>query len=201
MEKVKDTGKIHIRDLTRCGAEELFPADKGEEFCRRFHFNKEDLAHILGIREALLPILDPWIFYIVKEQTIFFGITLGKGPDELIRLYLDHDSISDAYLVECVGCYLLERLYLLLPPLVHTATGLWPGALDFTDRAEELKRLEKLLLATECTIRVMEGGELEPGESVFCSAPLLDEKQECFGHICETCPRKADCPIGESMIN
>ena len=194
-------GKLTIREISPCGVEKLFPQDALPEFLDRFHYDPADTGHILGLREAMLPLVAPEVCFHIKEREIFLGITLGDGADGLQELYLAHQQVGDAYIIECIRCYLLDRIYSLLPELIYREAGRWIGTLRFPEDADSLSFLRDVLLPAGSSIRVSPCGSLIPGPSVLCRAVLSEEKCRDMGGVCAHCSRKADCPMSKTVLH
>ena len=193
--------KLTIREISPCGVEKLFPTEALPEFAHRFHYDPSEMQHIMGLREALLPLITPEVSCRIKEQEIFLGITLGDGADGLRELYLAHQQVGDAYITECIGCYLLNEIYSLLPELVYHEAEKWIGALSFPEDTDSLVFIRDTLAASGCSISINPYGSLIPGPSVLCKAVLSEEKSPAVGSICAHCSRKADCPMGKTVLH
>ena len=53
-------------------------------------------------------------------------VTLGNGMDELSELYLNHEQIQEAYIVDCVSLMLLSKAYAEFAHVVEEQSGLYP---------------------------------------------------------------------------
>ena len=89
------------------------------EFCSRFHFPPDDLPHIQAIYTALLPLVESYAYYSLDQDLDWVSlphyaygfVTLGNGVDELSELYLNHEQIQEAYIVDCISLMLLSKAY------------------------------------------------------------------------------------------
>ena len=89
------------------------------EFCSRFHFPPDDLPHIQAIYTALLPLVESYAYYSLAQDLdgvslphyAYGFVTLGNGVDELSELYLNHEQIQEAYIVDCISLMLLSKAY------------------------------------------------------------------------------------------
>ena len=89
------------------------------EFCSRFHFPPDDLPHIQAIYTALLPLVESYAYYSLDQDLdgvslphyAYGFVTLGNGVDELSELYLNHEQIQEAYIVDCISLMLLSKAY------------------------------------------------------------------------------------------
>ena len=91
------------------------------EFCSRFHFPPDDMPHIQAIYTALLPLVESYAHYSLDQDLdgvslphyAYGFVTLGNGVDELSELYLNHEQIQEAYIVDCISLMLLSKACLL----------------------------------------------------------------------------------------
>ena len=69
-----------------------------KDFCDRFHFPAKELRRIQAIYQALLPLVDCYAYYSLKQDLpgislshyAYGFVTLGNGVDEFSELYLNH---------------------------------------------------------------------------------------------------------------
>ena len=95
----------------KCKLTPQLSSDDWKDFCSRFHFSPADLPYIKAIYTALLPLVESCAYYSLDQNLdgIFlphyaYGfVTLGNGIDELSELYLNHEQIQEAYIVDCVS--------------------------------------------------------------------------------------------------
>ena len=103
----------------KCKLTPQLSSDDWKDFCSRFHFSPADLPYIKAIYTALLPLVESCAYYSLDQNLdgIFlphyaYGfVTLGNGIDELSELYLNHEQIQEAYIVDCVSLLLLSKAY------------------------------------------------------------------------------------------
>ena len=103
----------------KCKLTPQLSSDDWKDFCSRFHFSPADLPYIKAIYTALLPLVESCAYYSLDQNLdgIFlphyaYGfVTLGNGIDELSELYLDHEQIQEAYIVDCVSLLLLSNSF------------------------------------------------------------------------------------------
>ena len=82
-----------------------------KEFCSRFHFDNDKLPLIRAIYTAMLPLVDAFAYYSIKQDLpgvslthYAYGlVTLGNGADELSELYLNHEQLEEAYIADCLS--------------------------------------------------------------------------------------------------
>ena len=109
--------------LMKCKLTPQLSSDDWKDFCSRFHFSPADLPYIKAIYTALLPLVESCAYYSLDQNLdgIFlphyaYGfVTLGNGIDELSELYLNHEQIQEAYIVDCVSLLLLSKAYIPAP--------------------------------------------------------------------------------------
>ena len=109
------------------------------EFCSRFHFPSDALPTIRAIYTALLPLVEANAFYSLDEDLAevdfshyaYGFVTLGTGVDELSELYLNHEQIEEAYIVDCLSLMLLSNAYEEFSHAIEDQSGLHPVELSF----------------------------------------------------------------------
>lgn len=142
-----------------------------KEFCDRFHFPATDLPHIQAIYAALLPLTQCCAYYSLDQDidAIAFShyaygfVTLGSGMDELSDLYLNHEQIQEAYIVDCLSLMLLSKAYEDFAQTVEKQTGLYLAELSFLGDTYPLDFLPQMYerLAPDA-IEITEGNMLRP---------------------------------------
>ena len=116
----------------KCKLTPQLSSDDWKDFCSRFHFSPADLPYIKAIYTALLPLVESCAYYSLDQNLdgIFlphyaYGfVTLGNGIDELSELYLDHEQIQEAYIVDCVSLLLLSKAYAEFAHVIEDQSGL-----------------------------------------------------------------------------
>ena len=109
------------------------------EFCSRFHFPPDDLPHIQAIYTALLPLVESYAYYSLDQDLdgvslphyAYGFVTLGNGVDELSELYLNHEQIQEAYIVDCISLMLLSKAYEEFAHVVERQSRLYLAELSF----------------------------------------------------------------------
>ena len=162
-----------------------------KDFCSRFHFASTDLPHIQAIYTALLPLVECYAYYSLDQDLdevslshyAYGFVTLGTGLDELSELYLNHEQIQEAYIVDCISLVLLTNLHL--------------AELSFLGDTYSLDLLPQIYerLAPDA-IRLTEGLMLRPLKTATLILHLdtiahTDLKQLC--NTCATC-KNLSCP-------
>ena len=123
----------------KCKLTPQLSSDDWKDFCSRFHFSPADLPYIKAIYTALLPLVESYAYYSLDQDLdgIFlphyaYGfVTLGNGIDELSELYLDHEQIQEAYIVDCVSLLLLSKAYEEFAHVIEDQSGLSLAELSF----------------------------------------------------------------------
>lgn len=176
-----------------------------KEFCDRFHFPVTDLPHIQAIYGALLPLVECYAYYSVDQDLkavtqphyAYGFVSLGSGIDELSDLYLNHEQIQEAYIVDCLSLMLLSSAYEEFAHVVEEQTNLYLTELSFLGDTYSLDLLPQIYqnLAPD-TIEITDGDMLRPLKTatlILCldTAKTTDPKQLC--NTCANC-RNFSCP-------
>ena len=141
------------------------------EFCSRFHFPPDDLPHIQAIYTALLPLVESYAYYSLAQDLdgvslphyAYGFVTLGNGVDELSELYLNHEQIQEAYIVDCISLMLLSKAYEEFAHVVERQSRLYLAELSFLGDTYSLDLLPQIYgrLAPD-GIQLTEGQMLRP---------------------------------------
>ena len=176
-----------------------------KDFCSRFHFASTDLPHIQAIYTALLPLVECYAYYSLDQDLdevslshyAYGFVTLGTGLDELSELYLNHEQIQEAYIVDCISLMLLSKAYEEFAHVIENQTNLYPAELSFLGDTYSLDLLPQIYerLAPDA-IRLTEGLMLRPLKTATLILHLdtkahTDPKQLC--NTCATC-KNLSCP-------
>lgn len=151
-----------------------------KEFCSRFHFPLEELPNIQAIYKALLPLMESYAYYSLNQdlKEVSFShyaygfVTLGNGMDELSELYLNHEQIQEAYIVDCISLMLLSKAYEEFAHVVEEQSGLYLTELSFLGDTYSMDLLPQIYehLAPD-TIQLTEGR---------CFARLRQQHSSCI---------------------
>ena len=156
------------------------------EFCSRFHFPPDDLPHIQAIYTALLPLVESYGF-----------VTLGNGVDELSELYLNHEQIQEAYIVDCISLMLLSKAYEEFAHVVERQSRLYLAELSFLGDTYSLDLLPQIYgrLAPD-GIQLTEGQMLRPLKTATLILHLDTTTHANLKQLCNTCAtcRNFSCP-------
>ena len=123
-----------------------------KEFCSRFHFDNDKLPLIRAIYTAMLPLVDAFAYYSIKQDLpgvslahYAYGlVTLGNGVDELSELYLNHEQLEEAYIADCLSLMLLSNAYEQFAKAVEEESSLYAIELSFLGDEYPLELLPKI---------------------------------------------------------
>lgn len=71
-------------------------------------------------------------------------VTLGNGVDELSELYLNHEQIQEAYIVDCISLMLLSKAYEEFAHVVERQSRLYLAELSFLGDTYSLDLLPQI---------------------------------------------------------
>ena len=183
-----------------------------KDFCSRFHFASTDLPHIQAIYTALLPLVECYAYYSLDQDLdevslshyAYGFVTLGTGLDELSELYLNHEQIQEAYIVDCISLVLLSKAYEEFAHVIENQTNLHLAELSFLGDTYSLDLLPQIYerLAPDA-IRLTEGLMLRPLKTSTLILHLdtiahTDLKQLC--NTCATC-KNLSCPSRKASVS
>lgn len=186
----------------------LMPALSSEDwtdFCSRFHFPPADLPAIQAIYTALLPLVESYAYYSMDQDLneVTFShyaygfVTLGNGVDELSELYLNHEQIQEAYIVDCISLVLLSKAYEEFANLIESQSGLHLAELSFLGDTYSLNLLPQIYenLAPD-DICITEGQMLRPLKTATLILHLDSKVHEDIRQLCNTCAtcKNFSCP-------
>ena len=189
---------------------ELSAAD-WKDLCSRFHFPSTDLPYIKAIYTALLPLVECQAYYSWKQDLdeVFlthyaYGfVTLGNGVDELSELYLNHEQLQEAYIVDCISLMLLSKAYEQFAHVIERESGMHLVELSFLGDAYSLKLLPQIYtqLAPD-GIQITEGQMLKPLKTATLILHLDTKAQKNVRQLCDTCAacKNFSCPSRKSKI-
>ena len=123
-----------------------------KEFCSRFHFDNDKLPLIRAIYTAMLPLVDAFAYYSIKQDLpgvslahYAYGlVTLGNGVDELSELYLNHEQLEEAYIADCLSLMLLSNAYEQFAKAVEEESSLYAIELSFLGDEYPLELLPEI---------------------------------------------------------
>lgn len=180
-------------------------SDDWKEFCERFHFPSNDLPYIKAIYTALFPLVEAYAYYSLDQdiQEISYThyaygfVTLGKGIDELSELYLNHDQIQEAYIVDCISLMLLSKAYEEFANIIEEQSGLHLVELSFLGDNYSLDLLPQIYdKLSPDAIQLTDGMMLRPLKTATLILHLDMEKHSDIRQLCNTCAtcKNFSCP-------
>lgn len=176
-----------------------------KDFCSRFHFASADLPRIKSIYTALLPLTEAYAYYSLNpdlnEVTLssyaYGFVTLGNGVDELSELYLNHDQIEEAYIIDCLSLVLLSKAYEEFAQIVEKETNLHLAELSFLGDKYSLDLLPQIYesLAPE-NIKLTDGQMLMPLKTAALILALDTRAHSDIKKMCSSCAacKNLSCP-------
>ena len=124
-------------------------------------------------------------------------MTLGNGVDELSELYLNHEQIQEAYIVDCISLMLLSKAYEEFAHVVERQSRLYLAELSFLGDTYCLDLLPQIYgrLAPD-GIRLTEGQMLRPLKTATLILHLDTKTHTNLKQLCNTCAncRNFSCP-------
>ena len=175
------------------------------DFCSRFHFSSDDLPHIQAIYTALLPLTESYAYYSLDQDLdavllphyAYGFVTLGTGIDELSELYLNHEQIQEAYIVDCISLMLLSQAYEEFAHVVESESHLYLTELSFLGDTYSLDLLPQIYerLAPD-DIQLTDGQMLRPLKTATLILHLDTKTHTNIRQLCNTCAtcRNFSCP-------
>ena len=176
-----------------------------KDFCSRFHFASADLPRIKSIYTALLPLTEAYAYYSLNQDlnevtlsSYAYGfVTLGNGVDELSELYLNHNQIEEAYIIDCLSLVLLSKAYEEFAQVVEKETNLHLAELSFLGDKYSLDLLPQIYesLAPE-NIKLTDGQMLMPLKTAVLILALDTRAHSDIKKMCSSCAacRNLSCP-------
>lgn len=189
----------------KCKLTPQLSSDDWKDFCSRFHFSPADLPYIKAIYTALLPLVESCAYYSLDQNLdgIFlphyaYGfVTLGNGIDELSELYLNHDQIEEAYIIDCLSLVLLSTAYEEFAQVVEKETNLHLAELSFLGDKYSLDLLPQIYesLAPE-NIKLTDGQMLMPLKTAALILALDTRAHSDIKKMCSSCAacKNLSCP-------
>lgn len=175
------------------------------EFCERFHFDSEDLPYIRAVYTALCPLVEAYAYYsyaqnlpeVTLKHYVYGFVTLGKGVDELADLYLSHEQIEEAYIVDCISLMLLSNAYEEFAQTVEAQSGLHLAELSFLGDTYSIDLLPQIYerLAPD-RIVITDGQMLHPLKTATLILSLGTETKSDLKQLCNSCVncKNYSCP-------
>ena len=195
----------------KCKLTPQLSSDDWKDFCSRFHFSPADLSYIKAIYTALLPLVESCAYYSLNQDLdgIFhphyaYGfVTLGNGIDELSELYLNHEQIQEAYIVDCISLLLLSKSYEEFAHVIEDQSGLSLAELSFLGDTYSLDLLPQIYdrLAPDA-IGLTDGQMLLPLKTASLILHLDTNTHANLKQLCNTCAacNNLSCPSRKSPL-
>ena len=164
---------------------------------------------IRAIYTALFPLIEAYAYYSLDQDLDEVGlahyaygfVTLGNGTDELAELYLDHEQIQEAYIVDCISLMLLSKAYEEFAQVVEAQSGLYLKELSFLGDTYSLELLPQIYerLAPDA-IQLTGGQMLRPLKTAAMILHLDTKMHADLRQLCNTCEncRNFSCPSRKS---
>ena len=183
-----------------------------KDFCSRFHFASTDLPHIQAIYTALLPLVECYAYYSLDQDLdevslshyAYGFVTLGTGIDELSELYLNHEQIQEAYIVDCISLELLSKAYEEFAHIVEQDSALHLSQLSFLGDTYSLALLAQIYQKLmPDSITLTDGSMLKPLKTATLILLLDTKKHAPLAHLCNSCDtcKNYSCPTRNSSTS
>lgn len=194
----------------KCKLTPVLSSSDWNEFCNRFHYPAADLPHIQAIYTALIPLVDSYAYYSLDHDIdgislphyTYGFVTLGNGVDELSELYLDHEQIQEAYIVDCISLMLLSKSYEEFASVIEDRSGLHLAQLSFLGDDYSIDLLPQIYehLAPD-DIQLTDGKMLRPLKTATLILSLDTKPHSTVKQLCDTCAtcRNFSCPSRKSQ--
>ena len=180
-------------------------SDDWNEFCSRFHFSTTDLPHVQAIYLALFPLVNSYAYYSLEQDLdsvsaahyAYGFVTLGNGVDEMSELYLSHEQVKEAYIVDCLSLMILSKAYEEFAHVIEAQSGLYLTELSFLGDQYSLELLPQIYerLAPD-DISLTEGNMLKPLKTATLVLQLDAHQHTNVKQLCNTCAncKNFSCP-------
>ena len=73
------------------------------------------------------------------------AVTLGERIDALQELYTQAGALTEAYMLECLGCALLDKACDQLENMIYQETGLYMQEYDFPGSEIPIQKMQEIL--------------------------------------------------------
>ena len=154
---------------------------------------------------AMLPLIDAYVFYSLEQNLeeitlphyAYGMVTLGTGMDEMAELYLSHEQIQEAYIIDCISLMLLSKAYEEFSHVIEAQSGLYLTELSFLGDQYSLELLPKIYECLEPDhIDLTAGNMLKPLKTATLVLQLDSKQHISVKQICNTCAncKNFSCP-------
>ncbi|WP_022756094.1 hypothetical protein [Butyrivibrio fibrisolvens] len=163
------------------------------DLIRRYHFNDNDKKDIVRLYKLLYPRVHAIFHYVIEKGSIYVIASLGRGIDSLQDSFLKKGDIQKAYIIDCLGIQLLEKVYEGIDDRIHELTGMYVGDYTFVgDERLPLQTMPDIMRKLgQKKIRYNNAYVLTPKKSVLFKAGLSKDKVH-KSDMCSMCGNK-DC--------
>lgn len=176
-----------------------------KDFYTRFHFASTESKHIQAIYEALLPLVDSYAYYSLAQDLsevalshyAYGFVTLGSGVDELSEVYLRHEQIQEAYIIDCLSLVLLSKAYEEFAHQIEIQSGYYLKELSFLGDTYPLDLLPEIYNALKPeNITITDGQMLNPLKTATLILDLDEKKHKPLNQLCNSCEtcKNFSCP-------
>ncbi len=181
-----------------------------KKFAEKYHYEKESLEqltalfHEVCIKGSFIEVYQRTIMreeyaLLPVDRAELMALTLGNWIDEWQEYDLEHENLTNAYMLDCVCNELLLILYQQINRQYAIETGRYVKRYHFIGEKIPLEEMPRLLaLLDQTKIKSNAYGVLLPKKSVvFFAETTNQQEEECQG-ICQFCTR-ATCPNKSSQ--
>lgn len=189
----------------KCKLTPKLSASDWNDFCNRFHFPAKELARIQAIYQALLPLVDCYAYYSLKQDLpeislshyAYGFVTLGNGVDEFSELYLNHEQIQEAYIVDCISLLLLSKAYESFAHMIENESNLYLEKLSFLGDDYPLDLLPQIYSKLSPDgISLTKSNMLSPLKTATLILHLNTKRHATLNQLCNSCDtcKNFSCP-------
>ncbi|MBD8916119.1 MAG: hypothetical protein EGR77_09070 [Pseudobutyrivibrio sp.] len=189
----------------KCKLTPKLSASDWNDFCNRFHFPAKELARIQAIYQALLPLVDCYAYYSLKQDLpeislshyAYGFVTLGNGVDEFSELYLNHEQIQETYIVDCISLLLLSKAYENFAHMIENESNLYLEKLSFLGDDYPLDLLPQIYSKlSPDDISLSKSNMLSPLKTATLILHLNIKRHATLNQLCNSCDtcKNFSCP-------
>lgn len=158
----------------------------------RFHFGESDLPEMEALCAVLYPLLHVQVCCLLKERQAVCLVTLGEGIDKIQEECMQEGELLRAYMLDCLGNVILEKVYEEVEDILCRETGKYAGQYQFPEGEQILEWGKDLVNENESIVRFLKMGMMKPKKSVLYAVSLGEREEKRKNSICESCSKK-DC--------
>ena len=124
--------------------------------------------------------------------------------DEMAELYLSHEQIQEAYMIDCISLMLLSKAYEEFAHVIEEQSGLYLTELSFLGDQYSLELLPQIYerLAPD-DISLTEGNMLKPLKTATLVLQLDAHQHTNVKQLCNTCAncKNFSCPSRKVQVS